>query len=97
MIKTSVVVWRKLFNTWSRNLAKVLIFLYFYVKTVQKLIVELVKQFSEGIPQLNITSLDPFYLNEYLMHFESTQIEGKSLFKDVYNQGLGSIKIIDVR
>lgn len=52
---------------------------------------------SEGIPELNITSLDPFYLNEYLMHFDSTQIEGKSLFKDVYNHGLGSIKIVDVR
>lgn len=51
----------------------------------------------EGIPELNITSLDPFYLNEYLMHFDATQIEGKSLFKDVYNHGLGSIKIIDVR
>lgn len=51
----------------------------------------------EGIPQLNITNLDPFYLNEYLMHFESPQIEGKSLFKDVYNHGLGSIKILDVR
>jgi len=31
------------------------------------------------------------------MHFESTQIEGKALFKDVYNHGLGSIKIVDVR
>lgn len=46
---------------------------------------------------MNITKLDPFYLNEYLMHFESTQIEGKALFKDVYNHGLGAIKIVDVR
>lgn len=52
---------------------------------------------AEGIPQLNISSLDPFYLNEYLMHFDSPQIEGKALFKDVYNHGLGSIKIVDVR
>jgi len=58
----------------------------------------LIPKFSrEGIPQLNITTLDPFYLNEYLMHFDSPQIEGKSLFKDVYNHGLGSIKIVDVR
>jgi len=65
---------------------------------VKRTLQYLIPKFSkEGIPQLNITSLDPFYLNEYLMHFESTQIEGKALFKDVYNHGLGSIKIVDVR
>jgi hypothetical protein len=31
------------------------------------------------------------------MHFESPQLEGKALFKDVYDYGLGSIKIVDVR
>jgi hypothetical protein len=62
--------------------------------TLQYLIPKFAK---EGIPELNITSLDPFYLNEYLMHFDSSQIEGKTLFKDVFNHGLGSIKIVDVR
>ncbi|XP_050419941.1 uncharacterized protein LOC126832932 [Adelges cooleyi] len=58
----------------------------------------LIPKFSkEGIPQLNISSLDPYYMDEYLMHFDSEQLEGKCLFKNVYNHGLGSIKIVDVR
>ncbi|XP_050547089.1 uncharacterized protein LOC126908830 [Daktulosphaira vitifoliae] len=63
-------------------------------KTLQYLIPKFSK---EGIPQLNITTLDPYHLDEYLMHFDSAQIDGKCLFKNVNDYGLSTIRIVDVR
>lgn len=52
---------------------------------------------STGIPELNISSLDPFFLDEYLLHYDSGDISGKCLYKNVYTSGLMNIKITDVR
>lgn len=50
-----------------------------------------------GIPELNISSLDPFFLDEYLLHYDSGDISGKCLYKNVYTSGLMNIQITDVR
>lgn len=50
-----------------------------------------------GIPELNISALDPFYLDEYLLHYDSGDISGKCLFKNVNTYGLRGVKITDVR
>lgn len=57
----------------------------------------LLPKFSDGIPELNISALDPFYLDEYLLHYDSGDISGKCLFKNVYTHGLKNVKITDVR
>lgn len=64
---------------------------------IQTTLQKLLPRFSNGIPELNISSLDPFFLDEYLLHYDSGDISGKCLFKNVYTYGLKSVKITEVR
>jgi hypothetical protein len=64
---------------------------------IKKTLQELLPKFSNGIPELNISSLDPFFLDEYLLHYDSGDISGKCLYKNVYTSGLMNVKITDVR
>jgi len=64
---------------------------------IKKTLQDLLPKFKNGIPELNIASLDPFFLDEYLLNYEAGDIAGKALFKNVYTHGLSGIKILDVR
>jgi len=58
---------------------------------------QLIPKFSKGIPDLNISALDPFYLDEYLLSYDAGEIAGKCLFKGSLVHGLLGVKITGVR
>nr|XP_018916203.1 PREDICTED: protein takeout-like [Bemisia tabaci] len=65
---------------------------------LKKTIQYLIPKFAlSGVPELNMTGLDPLYVPEYIQDYEGGEIYGKGIVKNSYVRGLAGLKVLDVR